>query len=79
MTWLDTRCKKILGTRPKMTGVRYVDLVSVGTHLPLTRHFVPTSPAWGEVKGLLCFTRNDGRVLGEVTRLLRCARNDDRE
>ena len=62
-----------------MTGVGGVDLVLVVVFLiPLTRHFVSTSPARGEVDGLLRFARNDDRARGEVTRLLRCARNDDR-
>ena len=66
MTRLGTRCQKILGTRPKMTDVGGVDLVLVGTHLPLTRHFVSTSSARGEVDGLLRFARNDNRTWGGV-------------
>ena len=62
-----------------MTGVGGVDLVLVVVFLiPLTRHFVSTSPARGEVDGLLRFARNDDRVIGEIDRLLRGACNDDR-
>ena len=62
-----------------MTGAGGVGLVPVGVFLiPLTRHFVSTSPARGEVNRLLRFTRNDGRVLSKVDGLLRFTRNDDR-
>lgn len=67
MTRLDIRCQKILGTRPKMTGAGGVGLVPVDVFLlPLTRHFVSTSPARGEVDGLLRFTRNGDRARGKV-------------
>ena len=50
LTWLTTRCKKILGTRPKMTGARSAGLVpSVSLLLPLTLSVAPTSPVRGEV------------------------------
>ena len=56
LTRLETRCNKILGTRPRMTGARGVGLlVFVATHLHLTRSKAPTSPARGEpVSLLLC-------------------------
>ena len=70
---------KILGTRPKMAGAGGVGLVPVDVFvIPLTRHFVSTYPARGEVNGLLRFTRNDDRVIGEIDRLLCGACNDDR-
>ena len=60
-----------------MTCAGDVDLVLVDLFvIPITRHFVSTSPARGEVNGLLRFTRN--RERSEVNGLLRCARNDDR-
>ena len=50
LTRLGTRCNKILGTRPRMTGARGVDLVLVVVFvIPLTRSVAPTSPASGEV------------------------------
>ena len=79
LTRLGTRCQKIPGTGPGMTGAGGVGLVPVGVFLiPLTRHFVPTSPASGKVNGLLRFARNDNRERDKVTRLLRFTRNDDR-
>ena len=54
LTRLGTRCKKILGTGPRMTGARDVGLVPpAGLLLPLTRSDAPTSPSRGEVVGLL--------------------------
>ena len=62
-----------------MTCAGDVDLVLVDLFvIPITRHFVSTSPARGEVNRLLRFTRNDNRERREVNGLLRCARNDDR-
>ena len=50
-----------------MTGAGDVGLVLVDLFvIPLTRHFVSTSPARGEVNGLLRFARNDDRARGEV-------------
>ena len=67
LTRLETRCQKILGTRPRMTGARGVGLVPVAVFLlPLTRSDAPTSPSRGEVNRLLRFARNDGRVKCEA-------------
>ena len=71
LTRSETRCQKILGTRPRMTGARGVGLVPVAVFLlPLTRSDAPTSPSRGEVNRLLRFARNDGRVESEVVILL---------
>ena len=73
LTRLETRCQKILGTRPRMTGARSVDLEPVAVFLlPLTRSDAPTSPSRGEVNRLLRFARNDGRVKCEAVSLLLC-------
>ena len=67
LTRLGTRCQKIPGTGPGMTGVGGMCLVPVDVFLiPFTRHFVSTSLARGEVNGLLRFTRNDNRTCGGV-------------
>ena len=67
LTRLGTRCQKIPGTGPGMTGTRDVNLVLVDVFvIPLTRHFVSTSPARGNVDRLFRFARNDDKAKGKV-------------
>ena len=54
LTRLETRCNKILGTGPRMTGAGWATLLPPAVLLlPLTRSDAPTSPARGEVAGFV--------------------------